>query len=220
MPRKPKTPEIKIHSRAVEMRRTIDLLPYAKNARTHSPEQISTLAKIIADSGFTNPVIIEADGTLIAGHGRVQAAHTLGMTELPCVVVSGLSEAQIKALRISDNQSGLLSGWDLDLLAEEVQALKDISFNIDLTGLMSGDLLNLFLPREQGETDPDAEWQGMPEFDQPNANATRNIIVHFKSEADVQAFGKLIGQSLTEKTKYIWYPYQEPMDSEAKRYGE
>lgn len=132
---------IKVHASSVEMIPLAELAAYEANARTHPEDQIASLVAIIANSGFTNPLLIEDDGTIIAGHGRLEAATRLGMVEVPCVRVSGLSPAQIKALRISDNAVGLRSAWDSDLLALEVAELAEIAdFDLGTLGLGGDEL--------------------------------------------------------------------------------
>jgi len=146
--------EIVIHSRQVEMLPLSDLKGYDKNARTHPDGQVASLANIIRDSGFTNPVLIDDEDVIIAGHGRVLAAKKLKMAEVPCVRVSGLTPEQIKALRLSDNQTGLLSGWDDALLRVELADLQASGFDLSLTGFSSLELTGIFSTQE-GNTDPD-----------------------------------------------------------------
>src|SRR4249919_3560824 len=88
------------------------LVPYARNARTHSPEQVAQIAASIGEFGWTNPVLIDEASEIIAGHGRLAAALHLGLAEVPCIRLKGLSEAQRRALRIADNKLGLNAGWD------------------------------------------------------------------------------------------------------------
>lgn len=146
--------EIVIHSRQVEMLPLSDLKGYDKNARTHPDGQVTSLANIIRDSGFTNPVLIDDEDVIIAGHGRVLAAKKLKMAEVPCVRVSGLTPEQIKALRLSDNQTGLLSGWDDALLRVELADLQASGFDLSLTGFGSLELTGIFSTQE-GHGDPD-----------------------------------------------------------------
>lgn len=155
--------EIVIHSRQVEMLPLSDLKGYDKNARTHPDGQVASLANIIRDSGFTNPVLIDDEDVIIAGHGRVLAAKKLKMAEVPCVRVSGLTPEQIKALRLSDNQTGLLSGWDDALLRVELLDLKAEGFDLALTGFGSLEIAALF-DTEEGLVDPDdvPELEGAP----------------------------------------------------------
>lgn len=111
-----------------------DLIPYANNSRTHSEEQTNQVASSIKEFGFTNPVLIDEQGGIVAGHGRILAAKKLGLDEVPCIELNGLTEAQKKAYVIADNQLALNSGWDLDMLKLEVDSLKELDFDIDLLG--------------------------------------------------------------------------------------
>lgn len=111
-----------------------DIRGYERNARTHSVDQVAQIVDSIQQFGFTNPVLIDENGELIAGHGRKQAASTIGMSEIPAIRLTGLSDEKKRALRISDNQIALNAGWDLELLSEEVQALDLDGFDIDVLG--------------------------------------------------------------------------------------
>ena len=133
------------------------LTAYETNSRTHSDEQINQIAASINEFGFTNPVLIDLDNTIIAGHGRVQAAKQIGMDEVPCLRLSHLTEAQRKAYVIADNKLALNAGWDDELLRQEIAELKDMDFDIDLLGF-DLDELNLLMdePDEsEGLTDED-----------------------------------------------------------------
>jgi DNA modification methylase len=137
--------------------KTSDLIPYVNNSRTHSDEQVTQLASSMKEFGFTNPVLIDEDGGLIAGHGRVLAAKKLGIEELPSIVLAGLTESQKKAYIIADNQLPLNAGWDLDKLKLEIQNLKELDFDIDLLGFDDDFLSGLLeLQPEEGLTDEDA----------------------------------------------------------------
>jgi len=111
-----------------------ELIPYVNNSRSHSEEQITQIASSIKEFGFTNPILIEQDNSIIAGHGRLQAVKRLGLDEVPCIVISGLTKTQIKALIIADNQLALNATWDLDKLSLEIDSLKDNDFNLDILG--------------------------------------------------------------------------------------
>ncbi len=113
---------------------TVDLIPYANNSRVHSDEQVSQIAASIKEFGFLNPIIIDGDNGIIAGHGRVMAANKLGIKELPCVDASHLSEAQKKAYVIADNKIALNSDWDVELLKIEIESLQEDDFKLDLLG--------------------------------------------------------------------------------------
>jgi ParB-like chromosome segregation protein Spo0J len=113
---------------------TDELVPYARNSRTHSPEQIAQLCASITEFGFTNPVLIDETGLIIAGHGRVTAAQKLKITEIPCVVLRGLTETQKRAYVIADNKLALNAGWDDEMLFNEIRGLMDDNFSLDLLG--------------------------------------------------------------------------------------
>lgn len=117
-----------------QIRRIDSLIPYARNSRTHSSEQVAQIAASITEFGFTNPVLVDAKGNVIAGHGRLQAARLLGMTEVPCVDLSHLSATQRKAYIIADNKLALNAGWDEELLRLEFEELTDLGFDLELTG--------------------------------------------------------------------------------------
>lgn len=113
-----------------EMRNVEDLIPYARNARTHSPEQVQKLAGSIKEFGFLNPVVISEDGGILAGHGRVMAAQKLGLKEVPCVIESHLTETQKKAYILADNRLALDAGWDSDMLKIELEELSGEDFKL------------------------------------------------------------------------------------------
>lgn len=133
-----------------------DLIPYLNNSRTHTEDQVNQVAASIKEFGFTNPVLIDEDNGIIAGHGRVMAAQKLNITDIPCIVLSGLTKAQKKAYVIADNQLALNSGWDMDMLKLEVESLKELEFDIDLLGF-DNDFLDDLMPVEDNEglTDED-----------------------------------------------------------------
>ncbi|RSC23543.1 site-specific DNA-methyltransferase [Acinetobacter sp. FDAARGOS_515] len=137
----------------------VDLIPYANNSRVHSDEQVNQIAASIREFGFLNPIIIDGDNGIIAGHGRVMAANKLGVKELPCVDASHLSPAQKKAYVIADNKIALNSDWDNELLRVELEGLQELDFDLSLTGFNEdelGDLLNVELLPEY-EEDADGE---------------------------------------------------------------
>jgi DNA modification methylase len=111
-----------------------ELIPYINNSRTHSEEQITQLISSIKEFGFTNPILLSPDNSIIAGHGRLQAVKRLGYEEVPCIIISGLTKTQIKALIIADNQLALNAGWDLEKLSVEVEGLEADKFDISLLG--------------------------------------------------------------------------------------
>ena len=110
------------------------LVPYERNARTHSPEQLAQIAASIVEFGFTNPILVASDAGIIAGHGRLEAAKQLGLAEVPVVVLDHLTPAQRRAYVIADNQLALISGWDDELLKNELAELGELEFDLSLLG--------------------------------------------------------------------------------------
>ena len=120
------------------------LVPYVNNARTHSPEQLTKLRSSLREFGFINPVIIDRDFNVIAGHGRIAAAKEEGITEVPCVFVDYLTEAQKKAYILADNRMALDAGWDEELLRIEIESLQGADFDVSLTGFGEDEIADLF----------------------------------------------------------------------------
>jgi ParB-like chromosome segregation protein Spo0J len=128
---------------AVEYRDIDALIPYARNARIHAAGQIAQLAASIREFGWTNPVLVDGDNGILAGHGRVLAARRLGMDRVPVIELSHLNEAQKRAYVLADNKLSLNAGWDEALLRIELADLAEIGFNLDLTGFSSGEIADL-----------------------------------------------------------------------------
>ena len=132
------------------------LIPYAMNSRTHSDKQVDQIAASIKEFGFLNPIIVDGENGIIAGHGRVMAAKKLGMVELPVVEAKHLTEAQKKAYVIADNRLALNAGWDTDVLGAELSELQGLEFDIDLLGFDADELAKLLEPEQvEGLTDED-----------------------------------------------------------------
>jgi len=121
-----------------------DLIPYARNSRTHSDVQVTKIASSIKEFGFLNPVIVDADNGIIAGHGRVMAAKKLGLKEVPVLLAEHLSEAQKRAYIIADNRLALDAGWDDEMLRIELDELGELGFNLELTGFELDELNSIF----------------------------------------------------------------------------
>jgi len=135
------------------------LIPYARNARTHSDEQVAQIAASIAEFGWTNPILAGSDGIVIAGHARLQAARKLGMTEVPIIVLDHLNETQRRALVLADNRLALNAGWDEEMLRVELTALEEEGFNLDVVGFTDAELEDLLRDADTvapGGTDEDA----------------------------------------------------------------
>lgn len=133
------------------------LIPYARNSRTHSPEQVAQIAASIKEFGFTNPILIDEDNGVIAGHGRLLAAQKLGIEEVPVIVMAGLTAAQKKAYVIADNKLALNAGWDDEMLRVEFEELQEMGFDLELTGFSLDEIAGLQIDEiEEGLTDEDA----------------------------------------------------------------
>ena len=134
------------------------LIPYARNSRTHSDEQVAQIAGSIREFGFTNPVLIDGEGGIIAGHGRVMGARQLGLAEVPCIRLGHLTDAQKRAYIIADNKLALNAGWDEAMLALEFQELQAIDYDMSLTGFMGDEIDQLLADLDatpEGATDED-----------------------------------------------------------------
>jgi len=141
------------------------LIPYARNSRTHSDEQVAQICGSIKEFGFTNPVLIDGEGVIIAGHGRTIAAQRLNMKEVPCLRLDYLTEAQKKAYVIADNKLALNAGWDDEMLALELGDLKDLDFDLSLTGFDDDELNKLLVEAvNEGLVDED---EAPPPPDEP-----------------------------------------------------
>ena len=167
----------------LERRPISELVPYARNARTHSDAQIAQLRASIREFGFINPVLIDSAGNIIAGHGRVLAAQAEGMTEVPCVLVEHLSDAQRRAYILADNRLAEMSGWDLDMVAIELGDIRDAGLDLTITGFTEADL----------ELEQETEYD-FSDFDEENAKmegleeVTISVIVPKKHREQVEAF--------------------------------
>ena len=126
----------------IEKVKTDVLIPYVRNARTHSDEQVAQICGSIKEFGFTNPVLIDSEKVIIAGHGRVMAAQRMGLSEVPCITLDYLTEAQKKAYIIADNQLALNAGWNEELLSLEIEELKELDYNLDLLGMSENEINN------------------------------------------------------------------------------
>ena len=153
------------------------LIPYANNARTHSDKQVAQIAASIREFGFNNPVLIDKQSSIIAGHGRVLAARKLELDSIPCIRLNHLSDTQRRAYMIADNKIAMNAGWDEELLALELTELTEFGVNMDLTGFTVDEIVSLKQPNfeaateeEQGQLDQlDPKWVACPncgkEFD-------------------------------------------------------
>lgn len=127
----------------IEYRNIDSLIPYVNNSRIHSDEQVTQIASSIKEFGFTNPILIDEQGGVIAGHGRILAGKKLNLKEVPTITLAGLTEAQKKAYVIADNKLALNSDWDMDLLKIELNRLEEMDFDLSLTGFDDFELQQL-----------------------------------------------------------------------------
>ena len=142
------TAQLKIVYKKIE-----DLIPYARNSRTHDEGQIAQIAASIKEFGFTNPILLDGQNGIIAGHGRVLAAQHLGETKVPTIELSHLSNEQKRAYVITDNKLALNAGWDNELLALEINDLKDVGYDLDILGFGEHELQSLFGNEEKTDQD-------------------------------------------------------------------
>lgn len=169
------------HAEQLEQRPIGELLPYARNARTHSEAQVAQIAASIAEFGFVNPILVGADNTLIAGHGRLLAARKLGLETVPVLVLEHLSETQRRALIIADNKLAENAGWDDELLALELAELQDSDFDLDLLGLDDAEISEML-----SGLDDDSEEQG------EGSSSTDASDPPEEADADLQPQGPVI----------------------------
>lgn len=145
----------------VQRRPVADLVPYARNSRTHSEVQVDQIAASIREFGFTVPVLLDEAGTIIAGHGRVMAAKKLGLVDVPTMTAEGWSKAKMRAYVIADNKLAQNAGWDFEMLAAELADLQDDGFDINLIGFDDKELDKLL----KGEMTEDEQATGSSELD-------------------------------------------------------
>jgi ParB-like chromosome segregation protein Spo0J len=140
---------------AIAWRPLGELIPYARNPRTHTDAQVAQIAASIREFGWTNPVLVDAASGIIAGHGRVLAAHKLGLGRVPVIELAHLSEAQKRAYVLADNQLALNAGWDEALLRLELADLSELGFDLRLIGFGEGELERLLAGSKEGLTEDD-----------------------------------------------------------------
>lgn len=153
------------------------LIPYARNSRTHSDEQVAQIAASIREFGFTNPVLISADNDIIAGHGRVMAARKLALDEVPCIRLGHLTAAQRRAYVIADNKLALNSGWDDTMLGLELADLREMDFDLGLIGFDADSIEQFLNPPEPDFAPGTEEEQG--KLDEKSAIQCPHCHKHF-----------------------------------------
>ena len=200
----------------IEAWSTDQVKPYERNPRKVPQIAIDKVAASLEEFGWRQPIVVDKAGVVVAGHTRLLAAQALELKTVPVHVAKNLTAKQIKAYRIADNRTGEESSWADDLLKLELEDLSLCGFDLDFTGFDEAETLQLLAG--DGENDPAAEWEGMPEFHQPDATAYRQIIVNFKNDEAVAEFAGLIGQVITPKARSIWHPHEEDARYADKRY--
>jgi hypothetical protein len=214
-----KEPMAKVNpAERVELREVATLVPYAQNSRIHSSAQVSQIASSIQQWGFTTAVLVDEAGMIIAGHGRVLAAQQLGLAKVPVMVAQGWTEDQKRAYLIADNKIALNASWDMEILQAEISALGEQGFEVGLLGFDVSEMSALFMEVQEGHTDPMEEWQGMPEYTNEDLTSYRQMIVHFADAESVEKFSQLIEQTITPKTKYLWFPDQVIRGSKGREF--
>lgn len=164
----------------IEYRHIDSLTPWHNNARRHSDEQVEQIARSIRAFGWTNPVLIDEEDRILAGHGRVMAARLLGIHDVPCLRLDYLDDDAKRAYIMADNQLALQAGWDIELLRSELLDLKEVGFDIDLIGFDDAELNSIFSGdvKSKDSEDPPAEF---------------SLKVWSKDEAEVLAVKRLLG---------------------------
>lgn len=153
-----------------------ELIAYENNSRTHSKEQIEQICNSINDFGFTNPILIDENNMIIAGHGRLEAGRKLGMEELPCIVLKDLTEVQKRAYVIADNKLALNAGWNEELLKEELKNLKELDFDLSLIGFKDDEIEDII--EEEIDEEPEVE------FTEVLGEEHNYIVLYFDNEVD------------------------------------
>lgn len=191
----------------IETLATATLTPYARNARTHSPEQVRQIAASITEFGFTNPILIDGEGGIIAGHGRVMAAQSLGLEQVPCLRLAHLTEAQKRAYILADNQLALNAGWDESLLSLELTELQGLDVDLGLIGFDAGELdrlLELANPPDpdDGSADEVPDVQPVAISQQGDVWLLGNHRLMCGDSTDTSMVQKLLGGGLTPSYGY------------------
>lgn len=180
------------------------LKEYGRNSRTHDKAQIQAVADSIKEFGFTNPILVRDDMTIIAGHGRLQAAQLMGLSQVPCIRLSHLTSEQARAYVIADNALAEQAGWDKEALKLEIGDLQLAGFNLDLLGLDNLDELLAQMPGQQGLTDPDEipETPSQPKTQPGDLYALGNHRIMCGSSTDPEAVKRLLGGGVSTSYGY------------------
>ena len=190
-------------------------IPYEHNPRKND-QAVPQMMQSIREFGFKIPILAKSDGSVVDGHLRLKAALELRLTEAPVILCDEWSEQQVKAFRLLVNRSATWADWDEELLASELEQLKDFNFDLSLTGFEANELEQIFASSKLTQ---ETEWQDMPEFHQDDQLAFHTIKVHFRDVEGIEQFAKLIAHKLTTDTRFIWFPLQENVVVADKRFA-
>jgi len=178
-----------------------------QNARRHSKRNLDAVRASLEEHGQVKPVVAMPDGTVIAGNGTLEAARSLGWEYLAVVTFMGDAHAA-RRYGVQDNRTAELADWDDDALASILSDMRTEDADLEALGFSDVELDRLLaeaVPLSLGTTDPNEEYRGMPDFEQPEASGIR-MVIHFANQEDRSMFAKLIGQEFTPKTRSIWFP--------------
>lgn len=201
-----------------------ELIPYVNNARTHSKEQVNQICASINEYGFTNPILIDEKGMIIAGHGRLMASKQLEMEEVPCIELKGLTEAQKKAYIIADNKMALNAGWDEELLKLELENLKELDFDLDLTGFDTSELDAILDSELEEQEIIEDEVPEVPEEPKAKLGDIYQLGSHFlmcgdsTSESDVAKLMNGVKADMVFTDPPYGYEYQSNMRTKTEKF--
>lgn len=197
-----------------------DLIPFAKNSRTHSDAQVAQIAGSIREFGFTNPILIDERNSVIAGHGRLLAARKLNVDTVPCIRLEGLTEAQKRAYVIADNKIAINAGWDEKLLALELKELGDLGLGNDLLGFTSEEIAALSLDDIAAATEePYTRKIEAPKYEPSNEKrflsiaAERHTVFDFRLIADYYAHTNAEMQELMERSALVIIDFDKAIEN-------
>lgn len=186
----------------IEQRSVADLIPYAANSRTHSDAQVAQIAASIKEFGWTNPILVSGDNSIIAGHGRLLAARKLGMDEVPTIVLDHLSKAQQRALVIADNQLALNAGWDMKMLKAEIEDLDLENFNLEILGFDESFLDELLETAPSGNADnPYTDKVKIPTYEPQGEKPSVEEL--YDDKKAVELIAAIQSSNLSEKEKHF-----------------
>ena len=186
----------------IEMLAVDKIIPYDNNPRSNDAA-VDEVIKSVSEYGFKQPIVIDKNNVVIVGHTRLLAAQKLGLTEVPVHVADNLNEKQAKAYRIADNKTNDFSVWNNERLKFEFEDIEGL-----YTGFSEIEILNM-CEKFDGDFDPNAEWDGMPEFNQVDNDFYRSLKVNFENEEGLQKFLEVVKVEITDKTQSFIYPIQK-----------